>query len=152
MPDWKRLIVGDAFQLSSQDFNYYRDLFLVWPFLLFTIAGLVGVFGSRHDHRVAVKLLVLALVTILLARERVILILGGLGFCAAQSLLTSFLTRNWLGLAVGIPAGILFFLLIYLLKDYKLSYKWPEGMRIADLLVGLLSLGLSILVLRWIGR
>jgi hypothetical protein len=40
MPDWKRLIVGDAFQLSSRDFNYYRDLFLLWPFLLFTIAGL----------------------------------------------------------------------------------------------------------------
>ena len=61
MPDWKRVIVGDAFQLSSRDFNYYRDLFLLWPFLLFTIAGLVNLFGVGHDHRIGIKFVVLCL-------------------------------------------------------------------------------------------
>ena len=60
VPDWKRVVVGDAVQLSSRDFNYYRDLFLVWPFLLFTIAGLVNLFGVGHDHRIGMKLLATA--------------------------------------------------------------------------------------------
>jgi len=152
MLDWKRVIVGDAFQLPSHDFNYYRDLFLVWPFLLFTVAGLVNLFGVGHDHRVGVKLVALSLVTVLLARERIALIGGALGFCAVQSLLSFFLRHNWIGLAVAIPAGIFFIFLIRGLKDYKPSYQWPKGLRIADLLVGLLSLGFSILVLNWIGR
>jgi hypothetical protein len=151
MPDWKRVIVGDAFRLSSHDFNYYRDLFLLWPFLLFTIAGLVNLFGVGHDHRDGVRFVALSLVSILLARERFVLIGGALGFCAVQSLLSFFLRHNWMGLALAIPTGTLFLLLIRFLKDYKPSYQWPRSMRIADLLVGLSSLGFSILVFYWIG-
>jgi hypothetical protein len=136
MPDWKRVIVGDAFQLPSHDFNYYRDLFLVWPFLLSTIAGLVNLFGVGHDHRHGVKFVTLSLVTILLARERLLLIAGALGFCAGQSLLSFFLRHDWMGLAVAIPTGTFFLLLIRSLKDYKPSYQRPGGLRIADLLAG----------------
>jgi hypothetical protein len=152
VPDWKKVIVGDAFRLSSHDFNYYRDLFLLWPFLLFTIAGLVNLFGVGHDHRDGVKFVALSLVTILLARERFPLIGSALGFCAVQSLLSFFLKHDWRGLAVAIPTGTLFFLLIRSLKDYKPSYQLPRSGRIVDLLVGLFSLGFSILVFRWIPR
>ena len=152
VPDWKKVIVGDAFQLSSHDFNYYRDLFLLWPFLLFTIAGLVNLFGVGHDHRDDVKFVAVAFVTILLARERFLLIGGALGFCAVQSLLSFFLRHDWLGLALAIPTGTLFLVLIRSLKDYKPSYPWPNGLGIIDILVGLLSLGFSILVFRWIPK
>jgi hypothetical protein len=152
MPDRKRAILGEAFQLPSHEFNYYRDSFLLWPFLLFTIAGLVNLFGVGHGHRVGVKLIALSLLTILLARERFILIGGALGFCAVQSLLSFFLRHDRVGLAVAIPTGLLLFLLIRSLKGYKPSYGWPRGLSIADLLVGLSSLGLSIAVLNWIGR
>jgi hypothetical protein len=38
MRNWNRIIVvGDAFKPSSRNLDYYRDLFLVWPFLLFSI-------------------------------------------------------------------------------------------------------------------
>ena len=152
MPDWKRVIVGDAFELPSHDFNFYRDLFLVWPFLLFTIAGLVSLFGVGHDYRDGAKFVALSLVTILLARERFILIGGALGICAVQSLLSFFLRHNRVGLAVAIPTGALFLVLIRSLKDYKPSYQRLSGLRIIDILVSLLSFGFSILVIRWIGR
>jgi hypothetical protein len=152
MSDWKCTIVGDAFQLPSHDFNYYRDIFLLWPFLLFTIAGLVNLFGVGHDHRDGVKFVALSLVTILLARERFILIGGALGFCAAQSLLSFSLRHDWVGLAVAIPTGTLLLVLIRSLKDYKPSYQWPKSLTIVDLLVGLSSLGFSILTFHWISR
>jgi len=54
MANWKQMIVGDAFRSPLHDFNYYRDTFLIWPFLLFTIAGLVSNLaatwvGARHS-------------------------------------------------------------------------------------------------------
>lgn len=150
VPDWKRVVVGDAFQLPSSDFNYYRDLFLLWPFLLFTIAGVVGLFGGGHDHRIAVKFLALAIVTILLARERLILIGAALGFCAVQSGISFVLKHDWIALTVSISAATVCFLLLRNLKDYKPSYNRPNGIRVADILIGLTSLGLSIVLFRWI--
>jgi hypothetical protein len=145
------MIVGDVFRAPSRDFNYYRDTFLIWPFLLFTIVGLVNLFGG-HDHRLGFIFAGLSVLLILLARERVILVGGALGFCAVQSLVSFFLRHSWMGLAVAIPSGALFFVLVRSLKDYKPSYGWPTGLSIVDLLIGLSSLGLSILVFRWIGR
>jgi len=144
------VVVGDAFQLSSRDFNYYRDLFLLWPFLLFTIAGLVNLFGVGHDHRIGMKLLALSLVTIVLARERFILIGGALGFCAVQSGISFVLKHDWIALAVSICSSTLFLALLRSLRDYKPSYSTPNGIRIADILTGLTSLGLTLAVFAWI--
>lgn len=152
MPNWRQVIVGDAFRVPSRDLNYYRDTFLLWPFLLFTIAGLVNLFSPGRDHRLGLIFAGLSVLSILLARERLILIGGALGFCAVQSLVSFFLRHEWVGLAVAIPSGALFVVLIRYLKGYKPSYGWPRGLSIADLLVGLLSLGFSILVFHWIGR
>jgi len=152
VPDWKRVIVGDAFQLPSRDFNYYRDLFLIWPFLLFTIAGLVNLFSVGHDHRLGFKFMALSLVTLLLARERFALIGGALGFCAVQSGISFALKHEWVALAVSILTGVVFLLLIRSMRDYKPSYRWPKGLSIVDLLVGLSSLGLTIALFSWLRR
>lgn len=152
MPNWKQLVVGDAFRLPSHDFNYYRDLFLIWPFLLFTIAGLANLFSRGHDHRLGFIFAGLSLLSLLFARERIALIGGGLGFCAVQSLVSFFLRHDWVGLAVAIPSGALFIVLIRLLKNYKPSYEWPKGLSIAAVLVVLSSLGFSFLVFHWLGR
>lgn len=150
MPDWKRVITGDAFRVPSRDPNYYRDGFLIWPFLLFTVAALTTLLGNRYDFGLGLKFAAVSLLAILLARERFVLIAGALGFCAAQSLL-SFCTRNdWGALAVAIPTGTLFLVLIRSLKDYKPSYQWPKGMSLVDLLIWFSSLALSIVLFRWI--
>ena len=152
MLSWKRAIVGDAFRVPSRDFNFYRDSFLAWPFLLFTIAGLVNLFSRGADHRPGFEFAALSLVSLLLARERFILIGGALGFCAVQSLLSFFLRHERVGLLVAIITGALFVVFIRSLKNYKPSYEWPKGLSIAALLVGLSSLGFTLLVFRWIGR
>jgi hypothetical protein len=152
MPKWKQVIVGGAFRIPSRDLNYYRDMFLIWPLLLFTAAGLANLLSAGRDHRLGLIFAGLSLLSILLARERLILIGGALGFCALQSLLSFLLRHDWVGLAVAIPSGAVFFALIRRLKGYKPSYAWPAGLSIGDLLVGLSSLALSLLVLRWIGR
>jgi hypothetical protein len=146
------VIVGDAFRLPSRDFNYYRDVFLVCPFLLFTIAALANLLSRGSDHRLGFEFAALSVVSLLLARERLVLIGGALGFCAVQSLLSFFLRHEWVGLAVAIPSGALFAILIRSLKGYKPSYGWPKGLSIAAVLVSLSSLGLSILVFHWISR
>jgi hypothetical protein len=44
MPNWKRIIIGDALKVSSSGINQLRDLFLMGPFLLFSIVAVSGVF------------------------------------------------------------------------------------------------------------
>jgi hypothetical protein len=149
MSRWKEVIVGDALHVPSRDFNYYRDRLLVWPFLLFMIAAIANVFSRSHDFRLILELIALSIVSLLIARERLILIGIALGVCLVQSLLSFLLKHDWVGLAVGIPSGVLFLVLVRSLKGYKPSYGWPKGLSIVDLLVSLSSLGISIAMLRW---
>jgi len=146
------VIVGDAFRLPSRDLKYYRDTFLAWPFLLSTIGALANLFSRGQDHRSGFIAAGISLSLLLLARERIVLIGGALGFCAAQSLFGFFVRHDWVGLAVAIPSGTLCVVLLRSLKDYKPSYGWPAGATIVDLLVGLSSLGLTFLVGSWIRR
>ena len=153
MPKWNRIIVGDAFRLPSRNFNYYRDLFLIWPFLLFSIAGIIHVFTSDHLHRVlGMKCLVLAALALALARERRILFLGALGFCAVRFLFALVMTQDWRALVGLLATGIPLLLSVRFLADYKPSYEWPEGLSIVSLIVGLSSLGLTLAAFSWIQR
>ena len=152
MPDWKRVIVGDAFRLSSHDLNYYRDSFLIWPLLLFTIVAFVNLFGVEQDHRLAIKCLAISLVALLLARERLILIAAALGFCAVQAGISFVLKHEWVALAVSGLSAVGCLLLIISLRGYKPSYSVRQGHTIVDLLVGLSSLGFTILLFLWLRR
>ncbi len=98
------------------------------------------------------KFLALSLVTILLARERFILIGGALGFCAVQSGISFVLKHNWIALAVSISSNTLFLLVLRGLRDYTPSYSTPKGIRIADILTGLTSLGLTLALFSRIRR
>ena len=154
VPNWKQVIVGDAFRAPSRDVDYYRDRLLIWPFLLSTIVALATVFGGSHEYGLAFRFGTVSLLCILLARERILLIVGALGFCAAQSLFSFVVKHDWIGLAVAIPTGLLFLVLIRLLsrKHYRPSYGWQNGLTLVDLLVGLTSLGFGIVVLRWMNH
>ena len=150
MPNWRQVIVGDAFRLPSRELSYYRDLFLACPFWLFTVASVANLLNPHADHRLLLRVVPLSALAILLARERIGLLGGALGFTALQSLIFFVLRHDWVGLAVAIPTGTLFYLLIWFLKDYKSSYEFPRDLTIVDLVIGLSSLALSLMVLRWI--
>lgn len=139
MPDWRRLIIGDAFALQSRDPNHLRDVFLTIPFLLSTIMAVTAALGPAHDYRTAMKCLVISMVAILLARERFALIGATLGFVCVQSLISFVLKHDPIALAVSILTGVPLLLLIRSLADYKPSYSVEKGTTISTVLVVLVS-------------
>ena len=150
MPNLKGLLSADGPARPTRTINYYRDLFLFWPFLLFTVSALVDFAPSSQDHRVAIRFAALSIISILLARERLLLVCSALGFCAVRGLITLSLTGDRRALGVAVLFGAVFFLLVRLLKGYKPSYEWPRGLSVFDLLVGLSSLGVTMLIARYV--
>jgi hypothetical protein len=101
MTDRRRWVIGDALAWPSEDWNYYRDPFLVWPFLIGSIIAVSSLFGPNHDYRLAAKATVVSIIFVLLAKEKFVLITAILGFAAVQSLLSFCIKGQWLGLAFG---------------------------------------------------
>ena len=152
MPDWKRLIIGDAFALQSRDLNFYRDMFLLIPFLLFTIMAVTSLFGPAHDYRVAMKCAVMSLLAILLAREQFVLILGSLGFVSLQCQISFVLKHDPIALTVSIVSGVAFLLLVRSLRNHKPSYSVAGGTTIATLLVVLASGAFTFAIFHYLVR
>jgi cell division protein FtsW (lipid II flippase) len=149
VPNWKSLLVGE----TARDINYYRDLFLLWPFLLFTIAGLVEVFSPTHAQRIdGLKFLALGAATIALARERFILFLGALGFCAVRLPFALLKSHDTPTLVAVLGTGLLLVLALRLGRNYKPSYEWPKDLHILDLVIGLSSLALTLFAFTHIGH
>jgi len=147
--DWKRLIIGDAFALPSRDVNYYRDIFLAWPFLISAIVAVSGAIGSHHDYRVTAKSASLALLCLLFAREKRILIAVALGFVCMQSAISFVLKHDWLGLAISILSGVVLLLLLIAWRDYKPSYRVSKDGTTASLLVNLVSFALTLAIFHY---
>lgn len=139
MPDWRRLIIGDAFALQSRDPNFSRDSFLVIPFLLPTIMAVTAALGPAHDYRAAMKCAVVSLLAILLARERFVLIAASLGFVCLQTQISFVLKHDPIALAVSILSGVAFLLVVRWVGDYKPSYFVAKGTTISTVLVMLVS-------------
>lgn len=153
MPNWKRIVVGDAFRLPSRDFNYYRDFFLFWPFLIFTILGLVNLITPDHAHTaLGMKCLALGALAILLARERLILFLGALGFCAIRFLIVLLITGDWSALLALLATAIPVIWSVFVLSDYKPSYEWSNKLSVIDVVLSVSSLGFTLVVFSWIQR
>jgi len=141
VPDWKKIVVGDAFRLPSRNVNYYRDLFLLFPFLIFAVAGAFKLLDYRWV--LGAECIGLALCALLFARERLFLFLGALVFCAVRFLVVIALIHDWRGFVGLLFAGILLLVFGRMAKNHKPSYGWPEG-SIVEVLVGLSSLLLTL--------
>jgi hypothetical protein len=109
MLDRRGLVVGDAFRLPSRDFNYYRDIFLLPPFLLFAAAGIFK--PLNHQWVVGSESIGIALCALLFARERLVLFLGGVGFCAVRFVIAIVLTGDWRGCVGLLVSGVLLLVL-----------------------------------------
>jgi hypothetical protein len=94
VPDRKRIVAGDAFQMPSGNINYYRDSFLIWPLVAFSIVEFVSLCTPGVNHRLVMKCAAFAPAAILLAHERRILLLGALGFCALRSMISFTIQRE----------------------------------------------------------
>jgi hypothetical protein len=110
MSGLKRLLLGDhPFAPSSRDFNFYRDLALIWPLFVFSAAAFAYLSSSvpaAGERSLGYKFLAAALVTLFLAKENLVVIaglVGWLGVCFVNPMLP--VVRDWRAL---IGAGVCF--------------------------------------------
>src|SRR5271166_4080402 len=152
MTNWKRLIIGDAFHRSSGGFDHYRDRFLMWPFLLFSIVAIANVFATNPaDRRYAIKAAACAGVAILLAKERLIMLLAALAYVALRLAVAVVFHPDWtmlltLLLSCGLIIAIFRFSSVL---HWKPKFADEEGIYSLDLIVGVCGLGAAIGLAVW---
>jgi len=159
MPNWNRILVGDAFTPSSRDINFYRDLFLMWPFLVSSIVGATALYAPKFpgDHLYGFKAASCAVLIILLAKEKRILILVVSSYVALRTglrvILGLLFFRHDLGpyLLAFLVSGTVAFFVIRSLKGWQPSYRFPRRgqMRLLDILVCLAGLVSTMAFLNW---
>jgi hypothetical protein len=133
--------------LFSRDLNYLRDMVLLWPLMMFLVFA-VGCAFSPPDRQLAVRFAAVVGVIILLARERALLCIVALALIAIQSAITLVLHPwSWavLAAAVASAAGAAL-LLRFWWRESGLSYELPDEPQLVDLLVGLASFCLTLLI------
>lgn len=154
MPNWNRIIVGDAFKVQPGGFNYYRDLFLLWPFLGFSIVTTSILIGPRSvaDRPYGLKSAACAAIVLLLAKEKRLLVLAAASYVALRMAVgIIFIHTRQMVEWLLISGGTL--VLLWgsgLLKNWKPAYDWPRETHVLDIVIGVLGLVTMLGIFQWI--
>jgi hypothetical protein len=153
MPDWNRIVIGDAFKPPSRNFDYYRDMFLMWPILAFSVAAITQIISpASPEYRIyGFKLAACAVVALLLAKERLLLIAGGDGFVALRLAVALAFTQDWATYLVGflVSAGV-FLAILWVRRDWKPTYEEPAKLNVLSAAVGAAGLGAAVALGLWL--
>src|SRR5271155_3521795 len=145
MPNWKRIIVGDAFSLSSRQGNYYRDLALLWPFMMFSLMAVSEFFSPTVSRRYWAVLGVVAVALLALAKEKPVLLLGSVAWFAVRSLWGVVMIGHDRSLiVVGAASWLVLIGAALFGRNYRPSYDFPRDVGTLDMLVGVASLTATI--------
>jgi hypothetical protein len=153
MPDWRRILVGDAFKLSSNSPNWYRDLFLIWPFLLFSIAAsALFTAHTQADRLYGYKAAGCALVALALVKEKRIILLVAAAYVGMKLGVLLIFHPDWRILLVFLALAALVFAITrkMIMENYRPSYKLSGGTYILDLIVGVGGLLAAAAVITWL--
>jgi cbb3-type cytochrome oxidase subunit 3 len=127
-------------KLFSGDVNYLRDVALVWPFAIFSIVAVASAY-SPPNRQIALRSAALALAAILLAKEKLLLFFGVLGFCAIQSAIALVVhPLSWIVFAVGILTAGPFLLANRYWRNPKLAYQLPGEFGAVDMSLSFASI------------
>ena len=133
-------------RLFSRDANYLRDVALFWPFVLYSIFAVASTFSPGNRH-LALRCGVVAITALLLAREKLLMFLVGLGFVAIQCGINLLLHRwNWGVFTAGTLTAGLFLLANRYWRSPMLAYKLPKEFRLIDALWSIASIIGSLLL------
>lgn len=151
MPNWNRIIVGDAFKVQPGGLDYYRDMFLMWPFLGFSIAAIANLVSPQSPaYRVfGLKLAVCAAVALLLAKERLLLALGASAYVAIHmTIAIIFLRVTFVTVVLLLVSGgaLLAAFRFGIFKNWKPSYERPKKHYALDIAIGAFGLALMIAI------
>lgn len=128
------------FQPMSKDWNFYRDLALLWPLILTVFLAGAELFNRAARTRLKVVLISVALVLFLLAHEKKLL-LGGIAACFSLYSIYAFIRYHYLpAILVFAVAGTVWFLIFKLSQNRRPSYEWPSELGGFEALVCLASM------------
>jgi hypothetical protein len=163
MPNWNRLLVGGTFTRQPGGVNYYRDVFLLWPFLGFSMAATSCLiepkfFANRID---ALKWAFCAAVVLFLAKEkRYLLIVAPAYVCmratpayvCMRTTIASVLIHSREAFLWTLVSGLALFVLFRsrYIKEWKPSYILPRKLYVLDVAVAMAGLAAMLLVFQWI--
>lgn len=153
MPNWNQVLGWDDFKTQTASFDYYRDIFLTWPFLGFSIAAISILIAPQSPaYRIfGLKLAMCAVVALLLAKERLLLVLVASTYVAIRMAIAIVFSHTWVTLALLlVSSGTL--LVIFrsgVLKGRKLSYVIPKKQPALGIAVGALGLGVMMAIGFW---
>jgi hypothetical protein len=143
----QRILGEHKRRLFSRNVNYLRDVALFWPFVLYSIFAVGSAFSPTHRH-LALRCAAVAIAALVLARERLLLFLVGLGFIAIQCAITLVLHGwNWSVFTAGILTAGPFLLANRYWRNPKLAYELPNEFRLVDALWSIASIIGSLLLM-----
>lgn len=149
MPNWKRIFIGDTFTRAPLD--YYRDLFLVWPFLCVSL-GAVWTLLTSANHLLSLKLGVCAALILLLSKEKLVLILAASVYVAIKTAFGLMLIHTWPVVALLLISGgtVLVIVRFAIANKWRPKYARPRKRSVLDLAVCVLGIGVMMAIGLWI--
>jgi len=139
-------------RIFSRDINYLRDAALVWPFVISSMAAAAAAFPPS-DRRFGLRCLALAIMSILLAKERLIMFLAASGFVAIQGFLTLITHKwSWPTFTATVLTGAPFLLANRYWRNPNVSYQLPNEFGAVDMLLAFASMCGTIFLLFLINR
>jgi predicted transporter len=143
MLNWNRAFIGN-----------YRDRFLLWPVLLFSVLAIGNIAAPEAPgYRLyGFKLAACAVIAILLAKDRLIVLIGVFGYTALRLTIALAITGNWKAYGVGLLISIVVVVvLIPALRRWKSGYEDSAKTTILDVLLpvaGIVAAVAVVLLLR----
>jgi hypothetical protein len=126
--------------IFSRNLNYVRDAVFFWPFVIFSIVSVASAF-SPPDRSLALKCGAVAIVVLLLAKERLLIFFVALGFCAIQGAIWLIIRPwSWPTFLTTVLTGVPFLLANRVWRKPKLSYRLPRELGAVDILLGVASI------------
>ncbi len=111
---------------NRQSIDHYRDRFLLGPILLFSLLAIANVAApeSPADRLYGFKLTACAIIAVLLAKERLVIILAAVGFMALRLAIALAVTRDWKSYGASLLVSIGMLVALFpLQRHWKPSYK-----------------------------
>ena len=125
------------FNWNRTPIDYYRDNFLLWPVLLFSILAIANLLApeAAQDRAYGYKLAACAVIAVLLAKERVAVLFAGAAFVALRLAVEVAITRNWKMCGVGLLLSLgVILALVPALRRWKPNYEDPPQTNVPGLL------------------
>jgi hypothetical protein len=141
------------FRPASKDWNFYRDLILLWPIMLMSYVAAAELFDPHATMAIRIALLSAVIVLIFFAREKLLLLYACTGCFAFQSAYVFFRYGfHWTYAVIAFVCSVISISLAWVRRRHRICYDWPNEMGGFELLLMLGSIVLTFTALYLLTR